>query len=158
MNDDSTIPPLGIPTEAIGPVLISYVRAKAQHLSEDLSDPMKAWFGLSHETSSAAFHQMMRTKVGEQVIRENGSGRRMDRMKKKADEMHLEYCRKLWIIECWVSFRTIRNEITDYHLSEIGIAYLTDETASALIEHMFPECGDFTTKHYENFRKRYGLA
>ena len=157
MKDDS-VTPLGLSPEALEPVMVSYVRAKAQLMNEDLSDPMKASFGLIHNEIPASFHHMIQAKVGEQVIRENGSGLRFDRMKMRANEIRSAYLRKLWIIECWVSFRSIREEITDYHLSEIGIAYLTDETASALIEHMFPECGDFTTKHYENFRKRYGLA
>jgi hypothetical protein len=159
MKDDS-LTPLGLPREALGPVMISYIKAKAQHMNEDLGDPMKAWFGQAHDEieMNDSFRRMMQVKIGEQVIRENNGGLRMDRMKKNSDSMRQEYWRKVWILESWVSFHTIHDEITDHHLSEIGLAYLTDETASAVIEYMFPESGEFTTKQFRDFRERYELV
>jgi hypothetical protein len=157
MKDDS-LTPLGLPREALGPVMISYIKAKAQHMNEGLGDPMKAWFGLVHDETQGSFRRMMQVKIGEQVMREKSGGLRMDRMKKNSDSMRQEYWRKVWILESWVSFHTIHDEITDHHLSEIGLAYLTDETASAMIEYMFPESGEFTTKQFENFRNRYSLV
>jgi hypothetical protein len=157
MKDDS-LTPLGIPREALGPVMISYIKATAQLMNENLSDPMKTWFGLVHDETQDSFRRMMQVKIGEQVVREIGSGRRMDRMKEKSNETRSLYWRKLWIIESWVSLHTIKDEITDHHLSEIGIAYLTDETAAPLIQSMFPECGEFTTKQYQDFRKSYNLT
>jgi hypothetical protein len=58
----------------------------------------------------------------------------------------------------WVSLVRIDGDIFNPDLGEIGIAYLTDETASAAIEYMFPECGDFTTKQFRDFRERYELV
>jgi hypothetical protein len=68
--------------------------------------------------------------------------------------MHL---RKLWIIEKWVSFKLIENEITEDHLKVIGLAHLTDETAAAVIAYAYPGLGDFSAKQFQDFRKEYQL-
>ena len=141
-----------IPEEDMNKVISSYVLASsAVYLSQPMADPIKAWPTIRIESSVIKSHMM------DQLIKEEGAGRRLDRIKSDKQRLSAMHLRKLWIIEKWVSFKLIENEITQDHLNVIGLAYLTDETASAVIEYAYPELGDFSTKQFQDFRKEYQL-
>lgn len=141
-----------IPEEDMNKVIWSYLSASsAIYHSEPMVDPIKAFPTIRIECSVIKSHMM------NQLIKEEGSGRRLDRIKNDKQRLSAIHMRKLWIIEKWVSFEPIENEITQDHLNVIGLAYLTDETASAVIEYAYPELGDFSTKQFQDFRKEYQL-
>ena len=150
---DEPVTPLGIPHAALNPVLTSYLHASSKLFFKDIdSDLIRSWPLIKVDSTA------LKLKLHDQMSRQIGSGRRWDRAMNDAASIRQMYMRKVWVVENWISFRLIEDEITDHHLREIGIAYLTDETASEVIAHAFPECGDFTKKEFENFRKLYGLV
>jgi hypothetical protein len=150
---DEPVTPLGIPYAALNPVLTSYLHASSKLFFKDIdSDLIRSWPLIKVDSTA------LKLKLHDQMSRQIGSGRRWDRAMNDAASIRQMYMRKVWIVENWISFRLIEDEITDHHLSEIGLAYLTDETASEVIAHSFPECEDFTKKEFENFRKLYGLV
>jgi hypothetical protein len=150
---DEPVTPLGIPHAALNPVLTSYLHASSKLFFKDIdSDLIRSWPLIKVDSTA------LKLKLHDQMSRQIGSGQRWDRAQRDAVSIRRIYMRKVWIVENWISFRLIEDEITDHHLSEIGLAYLTDETASEVIAHSFPECGDFTKKEFENFRKLYGLV
>ena len=152
MNDDS-LTPLGLAFKEIDPVIASYLHAYSKLYFKDIdSDLIRSWPIIRVDSN------ILRLKLHDQMSRQIGSGQRWDRAMKDADSIRRSYMRKAWIVENWISFHLIEDEITSDHLSVIGLAYLTDEMASEVIAHAFPECGDFTKKEFENFRNRYELV
>jgi len=150
---DEPVTPLGIPHAVLNPVLTSYLHASSKLFFKDIdSDLIRSWPLIKVDSTT------LKLKLHDQMSRQIGSGQRWDRAMNDAASIRRMYMRKVWIVENWISFRLIEDEITDHHLSEIGLAYLTDETASEVIAHSFPECGDFTPKQYQDFRKSYNLT
>ena len=158
MKDDS-LTPLGLSRDELEPVIVScHTGLLKASYSDTQADIMRAWHLHNGIAPESAWLRMIGAKAFDELNRLGRAGQRWDRAKEYSEKDRLMFARKFWILEHWVSLILIDGDIFNPDLGEIGIAYLTDETASALIEYMFPECGDFTTKHYENFRKRYGLT
>jgi hypothetical protein len=144
---------LGLPHDDLNVVIASYLQASSKlHLAEPMEDPIKSWPGVLVNSA------ILKSKLADQLIKERGSGKRFDRMKADKEALRLIHMRKVWIVETWVSFRLIEDEITEDHWNEIGMAYLTDETAAEVIEHAFSDLGGFTKKQFEDFRKNHGLV
>jgi hypothetical protein len=145
---------LGLSHDELNKVIQSYMEALAGlYIQEPQADPIKAWPGFS----ICGGWTMFKSMLADQIIKEPGSGKRFDRVRADKESLRAIHRRKVWIVERWVSFRLIENEITEDHWNELGLAYFTDETASAIIAHAFPELGDFTKKQFEDFRKNHGL-
>ena len=143
---------LGLPHADLNLVITSYLGAMGKiYFDPVMQDPLKAWAGYAAEC------RFLKAKMADQLINQIGSGKRFDRIKANRPALFLEHLRKVWIVEGWVSFHRIEDEITEDHWNEIGLAYFTDETASAIIAYAFPELGDFTKKQFEDFRKNHGL-
>ncbi len=143
---------MGLPHDDLNKVIMSYLRASSQiYHREPMADPAKAW------PTVLIDDKHFKSKLADQLIKEHGSGKRFDRIKADKAALLAIHMRKVWIVERWVSFRLIETEITEDHWNEIGLAYLTDETASAVIAQAFPELGGFTQKQFEDFRKKHNL-
>ncbi len=146
---------LGVPYKDLEPVVWSYLQARADEMSDSIVDPIRSYPILISEDGNMA--DPFKRAIMTQIIKQSGSGKRLDRIKNESDTMWHDYMRKLWIVERWISFRLITDEITKEHMNEIGLCYLTDETASDVIEHAFPYMGEFSRKQFEDFRKKHGL-
>lgn len=146
---------LGVPYEDLEPVVVSYLKARAKDLSNNMEDPIRSY--PIFISKNGRMQKELKQAIMDQLINQSGSGKRLDRIKSEALVMRENYLRKLWICEKWVSFEPIINEITEEHLNTIGLCYLTDETASQIIESVFPRLGEFSKKQYEDFRKKNGL-
>jgi len=134
-------------------VIASYIRASAKiYHQEPISDPIKSLPSIVIDSP------LLKSKLADQIIKEKGSGKRIDRIKNDMKNLRAIHMRKVWIVENWVSFIPIHEEITKAHEDSLGLCYFTDETISDLVQSTFPELGDFTKKQFEDFRKRYGLV
>ena len=158
MKDDS-LTPLGLSREELEPVMVSGLNGLLQACySDSQADNMRTWHIFNGIAQESVWLKMIGSKAFDELNRLGRSGQRWDRAKENSENHRLMFMRKIWILEHWVSLILIDGDIFNPDLGEIGLAYLTDDTASAVIEYKFPDCGEFTPKQFENFRKRYSLA
>jgi hypothetical protein len=158
MKDDS-LTPLGLSRDELEPVMISCMRGLLiASYCDPLNDVIRTWHTLNGIAQESPWLKMIKSKVFDELNCLSRSGQRWDRAKEYAKKDRLMLAREFWILEHWVSLIRIDGDIFNPNLCEIGIAYLTDETASAAIEYIFPECGDFSTKQFRDFRERYELV
>lgn len=146
----------GIPDEELNKVIASHIKAIGKlYVSDPMTDPLKA----SIQMSKMPMGSYIKAVTYDQLLRESGSGKRLDRMKQNESKMSAEFMRSAWIVETWLSFNmNSGDEITEEQLEGVGLAYFTDETAVAIIEDAFPDLGEYTKKQFEDFRKKYGLV
>lgn len=153
MNDTNK---WGIPYEDLFKVADSAIRAEAQSFKEAMADPMTTWPTVIPPVGFK-FDPLLKSKMMDQMLDQRVSGRRWDGMKGNRQPVASnEWMRGVWIIKNWIQM-DLRDE-NDGDIDEIGLSYFTDETAAEWIQSWFPAMDDFTTKQFENFRKKYALA
>ena len=149
----------GVPIADMSAILASVWNALAMDLKDmkdGHTDSIPTWPSVKGPIV-ANLH--LKAKLADELLK--GNGARLDRVvATKTPPLQNPWIRSGWILQNWVAFKRGGEPVGDFGMNmdfdDLGLCYLTDETAAAVIAHNF-QMGDYSTKQFRDFRKKYNL-
>ncbi|MCX6879480.1 MAG: hypothetical protein NTW21_37605 [Verrucomicrobia bacterium] len=147
----------GVPVADMLAIVASVSNALAQVMTEEGNDSIPTWPSVKGPVKPDIH---LKARLADQLLRGNGGTRLQYVIKNATPPEKSEWFRSVWMLHNWVAFKKGGEPAEDAGMNldfdDLGLCYLTDETAAGRVEAEF-DMGEFTTKQFRDFRRKYKL-